>query len=101
MDKRRKPRDREAVLALRDGLYQGLAAHRLDLAEAVRQMQRVSGLTQPEFAQHRGVSVQALRQIVSGKGNPTVETLNKIGEVFGLEVGFVPRVVRGEADKQG
>jgi hypothetical protein len=28
----------------------------------------------------------------AGKGNPTVETLNKIGEVFGLELGCVPRV---------
>jgi hypothetical protein len=30
----------------------------------------------------------------AGKGNPTVETLNKIGEVVGLELGCVPRVPR-------
>ena len=54
------------------------------------------GLTQPEFAAHRGISVQALRQIESGRGNPTVETLDKIVAVFGLQVGFVPRR-RGDA----
>lgn len=91
MDKRIRHRDREATQALRDALYQGLAHHQLGTADAVRLMQRISGLTQPEFAQHRGVSVQALRQIVAGKGNPTVETLNKIAAVFGLEVGFVPK----------
>lgn len=91
MDKRIKHRDREAVRQLRDALYEGLQRRELSLGEAVRQMQRLSGLTQPEFAAHRGVSVQALRQVMSGKGNPTVETLNKIAAVFGLEVGFVPR----------
>jgi DNA-binding phage protein len=97
MDKRLKHRNREAALLLRDALYQGLAKNELSLGEAVRLMQRISGLTQPEFAKHRGVSVQALRQVISGKGNPTVETLNKVAAVFGLEVGFVPR----RADRPG
>lgn len=44
--------------------------------------------TQPEFAKHRGISVQALRQIESGTGNPTVETLNKIASIFTVQVGF-------------
>ena len=89
-----KHRDREAVRHLRDALYRGLRDGELSLGEAVRQMQRLSGLTQPEFARHRGVSVQALRQVIAGKGNPTVETLNKIAAVFGLQVGFVPRAPR-------
>ena len=97
MDKRLKHRDREAVRRLRDGLYEGLRSGELSLGEAVRQMQRISGLTQPEFAKHRGVSVQALRQVMAGRGNPTVETLNKIASVFGLEVGFVPRAPRQRA----
>ena len=57
-----------------DALYAGLA----------------SGLSQPEFARHRGISVQALRQIETGRGNPTVRTLDAIARVFGLETGFVP-----------
>lgn len=53
-------------------------------------MRHISGLTQPEFARHRGISVQALRQIESGQANPTVATLNAIAQVFGLKAGFVP-----------
>jgi uncharacterized protein YegP (UPF0339 family) len=54
-------------------------------------MRKVSGLTQQEFAAHRGVSVQALKQLEQGRGNPTVETLNKLAAVFGLEVGLKPK----------
>lgn len=54
-------------------------------------MQRASRLTQPEFAAHRGVSTATLRQILAGQGNPTVETINRIVSIFGLEVGLVPR----------
>jgi DNA-binding XRE family transcriptional regulator len=74
-----------------DALHAGLASGSIDLAEAVRRMRHLSGLTQPQFARHRGISVQALRQIESGKGNPTVATLNAIADVFGLQVGLVPR----------
>lgn len=101
MDKRIKNHDRAQDAENRETLYRGLAAGELSLGEAVRQMQKVSKLTQPEFAAHRGISVQALRQIQSDSGNPTVETLNKIAAVFGLEVGFVPKRRRQEkAPKQ-
>lgn len=40
---------------------------------------------------HRKVSTRVLKEIMAGTSNPTVETLNKIGGIFGLEVGFVPR----------
>jgi DNA-binding phage protein len=91
MDKRIKHRTNEQDLALRDELHQALADNTLDLAEAVRRMQRISRLTQPEFAQHRGISTAALRKIMSGKGNPTVDTINKVVSIFGLEVGLVPK----------
>lgn len=73
-----------------DALYAGLASGQIELADAVRRMRHLSGLTQPEFARHRGISVQALRQIESGQGNPTVRTLDAVARVFGLKTGFVP-----------
>jgi DNA-binding transcriptional regulator YiaG len=91
MDKRLKHIDREAERVQRQELYRRLATGDLPIAEAVRTMRRLSHLTQPEFARHRGVSVDALRQIESGNANPTVETLNKIVSVYGLQVGFVPK----------
>lgn len=91
MDKRLKPVDPTESLKERQALYAALRDGSLSLPEAVKRLRRLSKLTQPEFAAHRGISVQALRQIESGRGNPTIETLNKIVEVFGLQVGFVPR----------
>lgn len=73
-----------------DALYGGLARGEIGIGDAVRRMRHLSGLSQPEFARHRGISVQALRQVESGRGNPTVHTLDAIAKVFGLRVGFIP-----------
>ena len=88
---RNPPRpDAAQARAQLDALYSGLARGEIDLADAVRRMRHLSGLTQPEFARHRGISVQALRQIEFGRGNPTVRTLDTVARVFGLRVGFIP-----------
>lgn len=88
---RNPPRpDAAQARAQLDALYSGLARGEIDLADAVRRMRHLSGLTQPEFARHRGISVQALQQIESGRGNPTVRTLDAVSKVFGLRVGFIP-----------
>lgn len=91
MDKRRKPALNEDSSQKLETLYKNIASADASLGKAVLAMQKTSGLTQPEFAQHRGISYQALRQIISESGNPTVETLNKIASIYGLEVGFVPK----------
>jgi DNA-binding XRE family transcriptional regulator len=77
---------REARLSL----YQALEAGELDLAETVRRMRQVAGMTQAEFAERvAGVSRLTISQIERGEGNPTLETLNRIGAAFGLTLGFV------------
>ena len=91
-DKRMKrPVDREAARLRREDFYKAAVSGGLSVAEAVAAMRKISRLTQTEFAAHRGISVQALRQIENGHGNPTVETLDKIASIFGLQVGFVPK----------
>ena len=89
MVRARKTRDVQSVRDLRDALLDGLAEGRIDIPEAVRRMREISGLTQAEFARHRGISLPALKRIEAGKANPTMETLNAIGRIFGLKVGFV------------
>lgn len=86
----KRPVNPEAAAAQRAALYQAVASGSGSIGQAVVMMRKISRLTQQEFAQHRGISVQALRQIERGQGNPTLETLNKIAEVFSLQVGFVP-----------
>lgn len=85
--------------AERARLFEELGSSRLELSETVRRLRRVTGLTQREFAARvAGISAPALAKIERGEGNPTLETLQKIGEAFGLEIGFVRRARGGPAD---
>lgn len=43
-------------------------------------------VTQETLAQLSGIGLRTLKQFESGKGNPTLKTLQKITEVLGLEV---------------
>lgn len=43
-------------------------------------------VTQSMLADLSGVSLRTLKQIESGKGNPTLETLAKLANTLGLEV---------------
>lgn len=85
----KRPVDPEAAAAQRADLYRAVSSGEVSVGQSIAMMRKISRLTQEEFARHRGISVQALRQIERDQGNPTIETLNKITEVFGLRVGFV------------
>lgn len=87
---KRKPLDKEQLRERRNRLLESAAAAELSLTEGVREMRAISGMTQEEFARHRGVSARVIKALELGQGNPTVATLNSIGEFFGLKVGFVP-----------
>ncbi|MGN6651337.1 helix-turn-helix domain-containing protein [Trinickia sp.] len=61
----------------------------MTIPETMKAMRKMAGLTQAEFAQHRGVSRRVIQDVERGTGNPTVESLNSIAKLFGLQVGFV------------
>ncbi|MDO8299830.1 helix-turn-helix domain-containing protein [Lacisediminimonas sp.] len=88
MDKRKKAASREVTRQLRIQFYDDIEAGHLSLQDAVKLMRQMSGLTQVEFAQNRGVSLRVVKEIERGSGNPTVKTLNQIACLFGLEVAF-------------
>jgi DNA-binding XRE family transcriptional regulator len=89
MARTKKQVDKEQLRQRRTELYDAIAKGELTLQHAVKEMRNISRLTQAEFASHRGVSTKTIKDIESGKGNPTVETLNRIGQFFGLEVAYV------------
>ncbi|CAM2139616.1 MULTISPECIES: helix-turn-helix domain-containing protein [Paraburkholderia] len=93
---RRNPLSREEQNAQRREFYERIERGELSIADAMKAMRKMTGLTQAEFAAHRGVSRRVIQDIERGTGNPTVESLNSIGKLFGLQVGFVRRR-RGEA----
>ncbi|HEY5800683.1 MAG TPA: helix-turn-helix domain-containing protein [Burkholderiaceae bacterium] len=97
MDKRKKPLDRDSARIARAELYAAIENSELSLTEAVKRMRKLSQLTQAEFAAHRGLGTRVIKEIEQGSANPTVRTLNQIGEFFGLEVAFVRRAGRKDA----
>jgi DNA-binding transcriptional regulator YiaG len=89
MDKRKNPVDKEVLRQQRIAFYEAVERGELSLRDAARQMRALSRLTQPEFAAHRGVSVKVIKDLERGTGNPTQSSLNQIGSIFGLEVGWI------------
>jgi DNA-binding XRE family transcriptional regulator len=90
VDKRvKKPVEPDVAAKRREKFYADIATNALSISEAVLAMRKISRLTQAEFAKHRGISVQSLKQIEAGTANPTVDTLQKISDIFGLKIGFV------------
>lgn len=87
---KRKPLDKAKVRERRNRLLASAGAAELSLTEGIREMRAIAGMTQEEFARHRGVSARVVKALELGQGNPTVATLNRIGQFFGLEVAFVP-----------
>lgn len=82
-DERREEKER---------LHADLKAGCLSIAETVKRMRLITGLTQAEYAtRFAQVSPQVLAQIEQGRANPTAETLNKIGHPFGLHIAFARR----------
>ncbi len=52
----------------------------------VRSRRQHLGLTQRSLAEVAGVSVHALSNLESGKGNPSLALLNQVAEALGLEL---------------
>lgn len=54
-------------------------------------------VTQDTLAQLSGVGLRTLKQFETGKGNPTLATLQKLGDTLGLEVSLT---VKNKADNR-
>jgi transcriptional regulator with XRE-family HTH domain len=81
---------RDEQNAMRRAFYEKIGRGEMTIGEAMKAMREMTGLTQAEFAAHRGVSRRVIQDVERGTGNPTVESLNSIAKLFGLQVGFVP-----------
>ena len=60
--------------------------HLNDLYETLRERRETLGITQHYLAELSGVALRTLKEIESGKGNPTAETLNKLADVMGMDL---------------
>ncbi|GAC1044567.1 hypothetical protein thsrh120_45710 [Rhizobium sp. No.120] len=61
------------------------------MPDAVMEIRKGFGMTQEEFARTLSLTRRQVAEIESGMANPTLETLEKIGRLFGFGIGFVPK----------
>ena len=52
----------------------------------LKERREALGVTQEMLADISDVSLRAIKQFESGKGNPTLDTLSKLSEALGLQV---------------
>jgi transcriptional regulator with XRE-family HTH domain len=60
--------------------------HYEKLIKTIKERRDVMQVTQETLAELSGVGLRTLKQFESGKGNPTLITLQKLSDVLGLEV---------------
>lgn len=60
--------------------------HFEDLISTIKERRENLKVNQENLAKLSGVGLRTLKQFESGKGNPTLLTIQKIADVLGLEV---------------
>lgn len=62
--------------------------HSTQLIHTVKNRREMLQVTQKMLSDISGVGLRTLKQFESGKGNPTLETLNRLADALGLELTF-------------
>ena len=60
--------------------------HFSELIKIIKERRESLNVTQETLAELAGIGLRTLKQFESGKGNPTLSTLQKISDVLGMEV---------------
>lgn len=60
--------------------------HFSELIKTIKARREVLQVTQEHLAELSGVGLRTLKQFESGKGNPTLATIQKIADVLGMEL---------------
>ncbi len=58
----------------------------VELIKQIKERRAALQVTQETLAELSGVGLRTLKQFESGKGNPTLLTLQKIADVLGMEL---------------
>ena len=61
-------------------------SHYAELIKTIKERREMLKVTQESLAGLSGVGLRTLKQFESGKGNPTLLTLQRIADILGLEV---------------
>jgi DNA-binding XRE family transcriptional regulator len=88
---RLRKHSRDEINAYRKRLIERAEAGALRYPFAVSEIRKTMGLTQEQFADLVQMTRRQIAEIERDEANPTVETMQRIGKIFGFTVGFVPK----------
>ena len=60
--------------------------HLEEIISILKERRLMLSVTQEHLAELSGVGLRTIKEIESGKGNPTFVTLSKLAEVLGMEI---------------
>lgn len=65
--------------------------HSEKLGKTIKTRREILAITQRDLAELSGMGLRTLKAIENGRSNPTLETLNKLMDVLGLELSIAVR----------
>jgi y4mF family transcriptional regulator len=72
-------------------LYLYPKGYKMNLSEFVKHKRKLVKLTQPELAEKAGVGLRFVRELEQGKETLRLDKVNQVLQLFGHEVGAVPK----------
>lgn len=69
--------------------------HQYKLIETIKERRETLKVSQETLAELAGVGLRTLKHFESGKGNPTINTLQKIADVLGMELKLEVKKIKG------
>ncbi len=57
-----------------------------EIGKQIKERRKVLRITQPDLAEMAGISINTLYKIERGQANPTIQMVNKIVKILGMEI---------------
>jgi y4mF family transcriptional regulator len=73
-----------------------LKGYKMNLANFVKEKRKMVKLTQPEPAEKAGVGLRFIRELEQGKESLRLAKVNQVLQLFGYQVGAVPKISNSE-----
>ena len=67
--------------------------HQTDIIKVIKKRREILQVTQETLAELSGVSLRTVKAFESGKGNPTLATLNKLASILGMELKLDVKII--------
>jgi y4mF family transcriptional regulator len=66
------------------------------IGESIRNRRKELGITQPHLAELAKVSINTLYKLERGHGNPSLDILNKLAQILGMELKLEVNIKQGK-----